>query len=424
MKLDLEKFIENSLNETSNLENLLNQYPIKLNESNSTTNIEGYSALLTKLISRVQEEIKYEDFCSVLDPITSSGKVPYLSSKQTGKDSQGASIEDDIKVFIVDDSSSFTEGGDISSSTATGLILHVELNKILVKTLSGTFVPSDSIDNAIPFVSQETSIEKIYSSIHSVGAILENYSGDYSTETGESLTDYPSIEFKFDLVDINCTSKFIKSDFSKEFLSDMYRSYGVRFNSKLINSLTKIIKDFERQRIWSFQRANAYLRPDIVLTDSYGVNGGISKIYGDLYSRINASIGSIGTNTGISGEYSVICSSNVFAGISTFLKGSIRYANGKHIMPNKALLIEDGYSYRDYLMVILRGPNENGSVLYSPYSMNVISAQDGTDFSEKVKVMVRSDLINSPLATKENDQSKNEMIELTNVDMTSLTNQF
>ena len=424
---DLNLFLENSLGKDSNLLSLLETFKCstEINEANNVTgDLNAYKALISKVISRFNNEAGFEKFCNVIPSSTPSGKLPILSTVYVGSTDDEANATDNLKILKVVDESAFVEDGDITSAGGgEGTVLHVEAGQILVKVDIGTFVAGEAIDNANPYVAPETTISSVFTATHSVGTLLKDYSGEYVTAVGEPLFDYKEIEFTITNAEVTATSKFINSGLTLEYITDMFKQYGVKWNTTLVNSLVRVITVLQRQKIYAYMRANAYQRPDITLTNSYGVNGGIANVYGDLYSRVNESIGAIGTNSGVSGQYAIVCSSKVYAGIKTHLGKEIIGEDRISKLPDGSFLIEDGYSSNDYMTVALVGENgeNNGAVIYSPYLMQVITAKDNKDFKEKIKVMLRSDVIDNPLATKVNDQAKNEMMEYTVVDFTALT---
>lgn len=400
--------LENSIQDTNKqLAETLN--PLYETETKSG-NLDAYQGLLTDIIERNYVIEDFSNVCSVIEPKIPDGKIPFIQTEYIGKDSDNLTITDDIKIFLVQDSSAFTEGDDISTASATGTVLYVEEGKLLVNVLTGTFAPTNDIDNAIPFSVAKTSITLIYEAIHSAGILLQNYGGEYITASGEVLTDFKQVSYKISNVDIQCKTSKIETGYTIELMQDLISLYGMNIKDTITKSLSKIINQNELQNIYAFQRSNAIQRPNIVLTNSYGVQGNIADIYNDLYSRINQSIGNIGTNTGIVGKHAVICSSNIFAALKTAKDVT---HDKKDLLNNGALLIEDGYAIKDYLLVTLIGPDNQGGVIYTPYHF-MIKSVTNMNFQNQVIAMLRRDIVNNPLATMQS--GKNEMMELTYVD--------
>lgn len=409
--------IENSINsaQSSNLTKIFEGLD-EAEAGSTTANMVGYRALVSRVIQRLKQESDIEAFCSVIVPKTSTGVVPVFGEKLTGKQSDEKSVKDNLKIFKFDEAISDAVGDEITNGTATATILYKEDIFVLVEVTSGTFVNDDTVSTK--------NLDNIYSALHSMGVLLSEYTGEYSTLEGEELTDSNEVDLELILKETSCTTKDVRSKITKETLADLVRMYGVTYNNSIVKSLTTVLSDATRQRIFTYMRNNAVVRPDLILTNSYGTGAGIDRIYADIYARINQSIGAIGTNTGISaGKYTVIASSNVVAGIKTYLKEAITEKNGISYMPGNVTLIEDGYSTYDYLVVALRGPNNNSAVIHTPYDIVINSATDPDDFVERIVIKGRNDTFNNPLMDLAGSV-KNPMMELTVVDMTNVIGLF
>ena len=402
--------IENSINsqDQSNL--------TKLFETNSTENISNYRTLVTKIIKRLKTDSDLEAFCSVIPTNSPSGVIPVYGEKLTGKNTNNVSVFDTLRIFKFDSAISDNVGDIISNGTATAELLYKEDIYCLVKITSGTFQATDTI-------SSQTLIE-IYSAIHSMGVLLENYSGEYTTAQGEELSESEEIDFELIMSQVDVTTKDIRTGVTRETLTDLLKIWGVTKINSIETSLSSCLADKTRQRIFTFMRNNAVERPLLTLTDSYGTGSGITQVYAEIYSRINQSVGAIGTNTGISaGKYTVIASSDIVAGLKTLLKRDILEKNNISYLPGDITLIEDGYAKNDYLLVALRGPNNNSAVIHTPYDIIINSAIDSKDFSEKIVIKARNTTVNNPLMDL-NESVKNPMMELTYVDTTNVLNMF
>lgn len=410
--------LENSLTLTSNIEKLINKlYEANPNvdeATNTTADISPYQDMLTNVIKRASEKVRFDDFCFMIEATTPSGKVPYSGMRYVGKESAQA-IFDETFIFVVPDSSAFTEDGDISTATATGKVLHVEAGKILVQVLTGEFNATDSIDNVAVFSAEKTTITEVYTANSALSVLLEEYADVLTTTDGEDASDLKEIVNIIKVLEYECTTKKLSSAYTIETLSDAIAVYGYKFREELIETLSNVLAKLEQARIFKFMRDNAYLRPNISMTASYGVNGNILGVFSDLYARINQSAGTIKKNSNINGELVVVASSNVYRAIIS--ASPLAEVERKIILPSEINMVEDPYSYTDYLCVALNPKKDknNSAVIYTPYAFSVEETQDPVDFKEKIMVMSRSDIINNPLATKENVQNKSEMMEVTYV---------
>ena len=417
--LDYSAVIENSHKfENSNISNaLIPLYKDELNETGTVTGIASYKRLLTDVIKRYQTTSPIEYITSVIPTLTPSGKVFSFGNRLSGKQSQNTVITDNLKIFKLDAVTGLNENDVITNGTGgSATVLFIESPFVLVKITAGVFTANDSIG--------ALTLQSIYNAVHMLGTLLPSYVGEYLT-SDEIVTDYKQIDFQFGEKDIECNTKKGATGLTLETIKDLIAVFGIKYRPMLIEMLSSVMKTVELNEMFRYQRANAYARPNIVLTNSYGTNSSISLIYEDIWNRINQSIGSIGTNTGIAGNYSVSASSKVVGALKTVLKGDIYEDEGILYLPGGIPLIEDGYSLQDYLVVSLIGPDKNSATIFTPYDLQVVEVQNHETFNTQILVMDRFDIVDNPLVTRVNDQAKNEMMEITYIDnLPSLTNEF
>lgn len=413
MDMNYELLIENSIKTDSNLVKMFEQ--LNLEETNSATNFSNYKALVTRVIRRMQETSDFDYFCTTITTTSPNGVIPVYGEKLVGKKSDDKRVSDDIKVFQFNEQIPDAVGATITNGTGgNGLVLYKDGVFALVEVTSGTFASGDTISTK--------TLQEIYINVHSMGSLLEGYSGNYSLKDGEELIDSNEIDFQLILSEIECTSKILRTGITREALSDLIRMYGVTKSNSIEKSLTECILSRTRQNIFNFMKSNAVQRSDIVLLNSLGSTSGLNNIFSDLYTRIRNSIGRIGTQTGISGgKYFVVASSNVFNAIVTYMKEAVYNRNGITFLPDDVSLIEDGYSVNDYMLVGLRGPKNNAAVIFSPYSIDIQSVTDPETFKERIGILSRSDIINNPLYEL-SGYTSNPMMEYTVVDTKNIQN--
>lgn len=433
--------LENSLKQDSNISSLakalyadviaeeikeieskgLNESDLKEAIQNVSTNIASYKRLVTSLIKRVKASSDLEHICSILPSSTPEGKVYAFGNKLSGKKEVSSTAS--LKIIKLTDASAFEVDGFISTDSASGTILHLEDDLLLVEVNSGIFVALDDVDNVETFVSAETNINSVYAAAHALGTMFKEYTGIYSTKTAEELTNRKQIDFATAEVDIKCETRLGSTGATLETIKDMLATHGVKYRPTIISMLEVVMRELERQDVFDYLQATAVQQPEIVLTNSYGTATSITAIYEDIYNRLNQSIGSIGTATGISGgKYGVVGSSKVVAALKTVLKKSITTINGVDFLPGMVPLLEDGYALEDYIVVSLVGPNNNSAVLFTPYDVSVAEVTDPDTFNKEVKLIDRYDIVDNPQAKKPN--GKNEMAEYTSIVFDGLTHEI
>ena len=397
----------NSVKVKSNIANLFTD--TELDETNSASNIAGYQSLISKLVKKTQSQSNLKHFCSVIDATTPKGKIPVFTETILGSSGDNSStyifkIEED-QPYAVD----ATITGDTSS--ATGTVLYVEDNLILVDVTSGDFELGETTDTSTATISE------IFDNEWAVGVLLKDIATSNTTETGESAENIKEVQFLLKMVEIECTTKSLNFGYTLESIQDLMSTTGATrrwAENLIINSARRVIDMINKQKVISFMKSNARVRGTIDLTDVVGNNGGIESVYASIYARINHSIGAIGTNTGIEGSYSVLASSDAYAGIMTYLKGDLVLKDGYVLLPNGAKLIEDGYSLDNYVLVTLADLDTNNSaVFYTPYSYSIESVLDGDTLQEVSQIKVRSDVVNNQIIDLVD--SKNYMMEYSQI---------
>ncbi len=390
----------------------------KLDETNTTAAISGYKALVSDIVKSIDAKDDMKYFCSVIKAITPEGVIPVSSATNlTGAKDEEGNVSDTLRILdIVSDT--FTVGDTITSSgTGEGTVIFKQDNYILIKVNVGVFAQGETINTI--------AINKIYPASHLMGTLLSDYAGDYASIDSETEDNLNEIEFKLRLIEISVKSQLVSTGYTTEAIKDLIAQYGKNMKSLLVSGMTLVINTINRQKTINYMKANAVVRSNINLVNSVGGQGGIDKIYADLYSRVNQSMTSISTSTGIKGKYAVVCSSNVASGLRTYLGDKIKVIDDQEFLPLGIALVEDGYSREDYLLVTLRGNNgdNNSAVVFSPYSYALLQSTNYINFHELIKVQVRSDVKNNQLASLVS--GKNELMEYTLVEgFSDLTNNF
>lgn len=415
----VERILQNSeLNYLSPFQKTL----ASLYESNGTSDIENYAALMRDVITRVEITSTIPFVASVVPLTTPEGKLPVFSLEY---DKSATSTASNIKVFLLGSIGAFSVGDTVTGdvSAAEGNILYIEGDKVLVEVTSGTF-QEEAINTAT------TTITSIWSNKVGVGQLFENYSGPYTTPTSEGMTVTQKNSFALKVGNIQASSKSrdIATNLTVEYIQDLIAQYGVEAKEKVISAVSDAIKQEIEKEVFTYIRSIATQLPDMVMTDSYGTNSGLNNILHDLIIRANKSKGRIGTDTNIAGQYFVIGSSRVIGAINSvgkvvpFPEYSAKNTKLHGTLTNGNMtLIEDPFSLDDYMVVGNVGFSgfDNGGVVYSPYGIIIKEVTDSENFQEVLGITTRYDINRSPLDTK---TVGSDFFELTAVDFTNLAN--
>jgi len=124
----------------------------KLDEANDSSDIEKYEYLIRDIISRVEVNSIIDRICSVIPMSGPSGKIPVISSKYTGKNSNNVAGTDVIDILTLSSVTGLAENDKIYGPAGVGTVLYIEDNQVLVKVDSGSFTVNDTIDKHIAVV--------------------------------------------------------------------------------------------------------------------------------------------------------------------------------------------------------------------------------------------------------------------------------
>lgn len=396
---------------------------------NVSGDISPYTSLIHDIISRVEVTSVLPYISSFIPTSTPTGKVPAFSLKYNGTPSQNVKKGDVVKVISVVDASSFVIDGEISGGTsgAVGTVLYKEANQLLVKVISNTFIDGENVDNITPFALAKTSITAIRSNVVGVGGLLFDYVGELTTTNGE-LKDNTSNTFSLEVNSASIDAKTAKifTGLTVEFVQDLIAMYGEDAKSRLVNMLGNAISLELESRYFKFLKTIATQKSDIILSNSTALS--LKDKYNDIISRIYKSIGSIGTNTNIAGQFFVVASSNVISAINSAgkvlpnAKYSANNSKFNGMLDGKIILIEDVYSDVDYMVVGNAGIDgfDNG-IIFSPYLTDFIITTNPVTLQQEIAVINRYDIKRSPLDTKTID-GQSDFVELSVIDFQNLVN--
>lgn len=394
-----------------------------LNEANGSSDVEAYKSMLRAVIERTESSTVLPYISSYVQATTPEGKIPVILVKYVGKDESKVNVT----ILNVASSASFTEGGVISSPAATGNVLHVEADLVLVETLTGTWVPGVNLDNAIPYVAAETTLIKSISNVVKAGTILRQYGGEYDVADAEIMTATQKNKFRAELKFINykARTKTIHTGFTLEALQDILAVYKDG-KEKLISAFTNIITQEVEQDYIEWLKTIATPASDCVLTASLGMQSGIRDTYTDILGKINAAIGRIRQNTSIDGDWYTITAPQTTQALRTIdlvTNTETQLVNSKYMgkhLTGGFTMVEDNYALNEYVIVGHSGIKgyDSGGALFIPYNIDVVEVVNPTTLQTEIGIKVRYDYVRSPLDTQTTASASDffEMFQVTGYD--------
>lgn len=284
------------------------------------------------------------------------------------------------------------------------------------------------------YITYSATISLIHTNVIGVGTMFSNYTGPYSTSVAEGLTGATAkeIQIKVTLAEFTAEERKAFTGLTLEFIQDLQALYGKDATQKIIEVITNLIEQEIEQEFFVYLKTIATQKADLPLSLSYGTQSalGTGGVFEDILASIMKSIGAIGTDTGLSGEFFVVASSKVVSALrhitKVYKKPEYSALNSKyvgHLLNSDIMLIEDPYSYTDYFTVGCSGPKgaDNSGTIFVPYTVDFINVVDPATFETKIAVMNRYDMIRSPLDTKTGNGSS-DFYHMQVVDFSNLTN--
>lgn len=341
-----------------------------INEDSS--DISQFPTLLSDIIYRVYSNSLVGEIADVQPLKTPIGKIGTLYATYTGDES--ATDSSAITVLKISDVTGYDVGSIISTAAASGKILYIENDgDILVEITSGIFAVNDvTIENT-------ATISSVISNRNYASRVFS----DYSLATERSVPKSISFELKFN--DIEVKSRKLKSIFSSESIEDLRKMYGIDVANEMIvkEFAAEIIQEIDMEII-DYLRKIATPSSDLVLANSYGINGDIMAVGNDIYANIYKNAMKISKDTKRKQNFFVLADSNTMALLMT---------NPLHISPesdkkNSYYMGKLGTQYSLYLdpfsteqyVVVGYTDDKNGTgdsgLIYAPYTNTIIEAQD------------------------------------------------
>lgn len=246
-----------------------------LNETVSA-DIAQFPNLISKIISKVYSKSLVGEIADI-QPLTGPvGKVATVFSGYGGRPTSDVKLSNSIVVKVLD-STGFTVGGNIITSSASGVIEYIENNNMLVKMTMGHFSKGDFTLGTITTITG-TSSNRFYAS-----GVFKNYTLPNNSES----SDINQMNTEIKLFTIEAKSRKMKAIISKEAITDMVKMYGVDITEDLLSDefANEMIQEIDSEIIY-YLRSIATSADDLVLANSLGMQSGLMDIANDIIRNI------------------------------------------------------------------------------------------------------------------------------------------
>ena len=381
-----------------------------LKESSGSTAMAPWEPLIYPLLNHLYNEMLITQIADVQPTKSPSAKIAALYSIYTGDKSLSDGIHlETSRIIALDDTTGIAVGDSLTFSAA-GAVAEVIFKE-------GTFllVRIDIVDNAVPkiLVTNTTDIGTVevpdvrtvtYSSVNrtSIKKVFKNYSGPFLDDN--SLVK--NVEFEVRTILKEVKSRKIKSKFTKEKLQDYMAYFGVEGTELAGKTLSTEIKQEIDIETIAYLRDIATPMNDVVLLNSYGIQGDIMAVASDIYTNIYNAAEQIVRAIRKPRKMFVLADSSTCALLLTnplHTKTKPDEENPYYVGKVGTLpLMCDFYSTDHYVLIGYMGEKDctgDCGLIYSPYSNLIATAVDPDTFQEHFMLISRYFMTRHPQDT-------------------------
>ena len=300
-------------------------------------------------------------------------------------------------VLVLADATNFAVGGGISSagSSGSGIVRYKEDNTILVQNYTGgVFATGNSVDNAIPYSSAETTVSTAYYNEAMYRHLFKNYAYFSSVALAEvAAANTPEMSVTIDKTSVSADSYKLKAKYSDELAQDMKAVHGLDADTELTKFLGLEVAAEQNRKFIDYLNTRALVGGTYTWNMASHAYGGdadgrwaAEKIF-SFYQYINKIANSIAKTTLRGRGNFIVCSLDVASQLETLrhwiaayapnsgnsISGGIADVNlGQSafvgILGGKYKVYVDMYAASDYCTVGYKGASEwDAGIFYCPY---------------------------------------------------------
>lgn len=364
------------------LENQTQEVERMLAEGTLTGDIASFTPILVPMIRRVYPQLIAHKLAGIQPLSMPTGYLYAMTSRYTGSVTNGAiTPTKNGQILNLTSATGFVVGGSVSTAAgATGTIVYVEGNLVLVNLVSGSFVDGDSVDNAAPFVAGATTVASTYSNEAGFKKVLKGYTGPYATATAEALgNDMKEIGFDISRAMAEATSRKLKGKYTIEMFTDLKNMHGLDAESELMDLMAMELQLEIDREVVAAVNGIATVTADATI-NSYQGRWEIEK-YRSLGIKLANEARTIGQLTRRGAGNTLVVSpktSVALEQIGTFVlaKTDSTVDSAKSGMnpasigrfDNRYEVIVDNFADTDYATVLYKGQNNrDAGVFFAPY---------------------------------------------------------
>lgn len=362
------------------------QNNFNLSEGTVTGDIATFTPILLPLVRRTVPLLIANQLLGVQPMTMSTGYLYALVNTYSGDDST-LKIDPNHKAAIIKCDAEPTDLGVGDTFNTDWKCIHKEgLFVLALKGATELHINNETIGTTAKAAA-------IYSNEAAFGNILQNYTGPYSTATGEKLgKDMKEVGFTVIKKAIEAKTRALKGKWTVEMYQDLQAQHGLYADNELINLMSYEIQAEIDREVVNFVNANATQLPDTQFTTQ---NSQIPTGRWDMERyrtevvRLAKEAAMVGIQTKRSNANILLCSPKVCTMLEQV--GGFKLAPSKSeigqpiagvagVFDNKFKVIVDQYAQNDYCTVLYKGVSANDAMgffaPYVPVSFTKVTDQD------------------------------------------------
>lgn len=364
-----------------------------IDESNVSANVATFTSKLQPLLRRITPKLMAFDIAGV-QPVPTPSSSIFMLKAFYGGNTNGFADKDTSIILEASTAVTLVKGDTITSEAgATGSVVYAEPDskKLVVNVTAGTFIAGEDFDKGTYSAGAGT-VGAVYSNEAGFKQILPNYSGPYSTATGETLGDSMNqMTVRIVSQSVTVQSRKLKAELTIELIKDMQTQHGASADKEIMYFLeTEIVNDMNQEIIEKYKEIAVAESNFAVATFATSAGRHGKEMYSGLYDRIIKDKVNLSARNRRGAGNIVIATAGVISALYSLEKfAEIKTAPGIKPLNNSSMnfvgtlvdgtkVYQDWFATDEYYLCIYKGNGsfDNG-VIYSPYSpIEVVSATD------------------------------------------------
>lgn len=199
-------------------------------ESTVSGDIAQFQPILIPMLRRVTPALLGNEMFGVQPLSTPTGLIYCMRALYSGDENTQLKMNI-AQVVVLADASNFSEGGKISSATASGDVVFKEGNKLLVKFASASatkFAVGDEVDNASSFSAKDSEVTSVTTNEALFKHVFKTWTGAHATAVAEQLgLNMKEVGVTIESATATAQERKLKSSFTREMAEDLQSCHGI-----------------------------------------------------------------------------------------------------------------------------------------------------------------------------------------------------